>query len=127
MSTDDLAQVITSMYRALGDRPAFDAHLHPALTIWESDAPELLHGLPSLDALRDRRAAARSGAPVAGTVTVAPEQLLTESWGETGLARYLLRAVHADGSRDDVFRVTDVLRRDETGWRIVHHHAEAVA
>ncbi|MDI1463277.1 nuclear transport factor 2 family protein [Catellatospora sp. KI3] len=127
MTTSDIAAVITAMYRSLGDRPGFDAHLHPDLTMWESDAPALLHGLPALDDLRDRRAAARTSAPARGAVTVAPEELLTEAWGETGLARYLLRARYADGGRDDVFRVTDVLRRDETGWRIVHHHAEELS
>ncbi|WP_144122948.1 nuclear transport factor 2 family protein [Catellatospora sichuanensis] len=129
MTTPDIAPVITAMYQALGDRPAFDAHLHPDLTIWESDAPAMLHGVAQLDTLRDQRAAARpaSDGPVSASVTVAPEDLSTETWGDTGLARYVLRARHADGSPDAVFRVTDVLRRDDTGWRIVHHHAEAVS
>ena len=124
MTVEEITATITAMYRALGNRPAFDAHLHPALTIWESDAPDLLHGLAALDALRDQRAAtAASGVP---PTSVVPEQLLAEVWGDTGLVRYVLRATYAGEQPDDCFRVTDVLRRDETGWRIVHHHAEAL-
>ncbi|MEV6693606.1 nuclear transport factor 2 family protein [Micromonospora sp. NPDC051196] len=123
MSIDELSTTISDMYRSLGDRPAFDAHLHPDLTIWESDADDLLTGLAALDDLRDSRAAAATGpAPV----SVAPEQLGAESWGDTGLVRYVLRARFGDDRPDVCFRVTDVLRRDDTGWRIVHHHAEAM-
>ncbi|MEU6019939.1 nuclear transport factor 2 family protein [Micromonospora sp. NPDC047134] len=123
MSIDELTSTISDMYRSLGDRPAFDAHLHPELTIWESDAEDLLTGLAALDDLRDSRAAAAIGpAPT----SVAPEQMQAESWGDTGLVRYLLRARFGEGRPDTCFRVTDVLRRDDTGWRIVHHHAEAI-
>jgi len=111
------------MYRCLGDRAGFDAHLDPALTIWESDADRLLSGLAELDALRDGR---RPG-PAAGTgPTVVPERLRVDDWGDTGLARYLLRASYPDPDRaDECFRVTDVLRRVRGRWLIVHHHAEA--
>ncbi|WP_406070423.1 nuclear transport factor 2 family protein [Micromonospora sp. NBC_01638] len=123
MTTDQLTTTITDLYRSLGDRPAFDARLHPDVTIWESDADELLSGLAALDDLRDRRATRASGpAPVA----VAPEQLRAEAWGDTGLVRYVLRARYAVDRPDECFRVTDVLRREGTTWRIVHHHAEAV-
>ncbi|HEX5594489.1 MAG TPA: nuclear transport factor 2 family protein [Micromonosporaceae bacterium] len=122
MSTATIEETVAGLYRALGDRPAFDAHLDPQLTMWESDEPRLMRGLAPLDALRDRRAAAASAPPV----SVAPEDLLVSQWGETGLARYVLRARYGDGRPDDCFRVTDVLRRGADGWRIVHHHSEAL-
>lgn len=123
MSIDELTATISGMYRSLGDRPAFDAHLHPDLTIWESDADQLLSGLAALDELRDRRAA---DAPGPAPAEVAPEQFRADAWGDTGLVRYVLRARHGDDRPDVCFRVTDVLRRTDHGWRIVHHHAEAV-
>lgn len=121
---NDIAAVVTDLYAAYGDRARFDAHLHPELTIWESDAPTMLRGLAELDALRDSRAPAVEAAP---PTSLGPEELLVGVWGDTGLARYLLRATFADPDRaDQLFRVTDVLRRDGGRWRIVHHHAEAV-
>jgi hypothetical protein len=122
---NDIAAVVSDLYAAYGDRARFDTHLHPELTIWESDSPTMLRGIAELDTLRDSRAPAVSAAPLA---CLGPEELVVDTWGETGLARYLLRAAYADPDRaDQLFRVTDVLRRDGGRWRIVHHHAEALA
>ncbi|WP_030490659.1 nuclear transport factor 2 family protein [Micromonospora chokoriensis] len=121
--SDELLTTITDLYRSLGDRPAFDAYLHPDLTFWESDAAGLLTGLRALDDLRDRRATRAAGSP---PLSVVPEDLRADAWGDTGLVRYLLRARFGDTRPDECFRVTDVLRREDGSWRIVHHHAEAV-
>ncbi|MGW3787204.1 nuclear transport factor 2 family protein [Micromonospora chokoriensis] len=123
MSADQLTTTITDLYQSLGDRQAFDAHLHPDLTFWESDADGLLSGLGALDDLRDRRASRAAGTP---PLSVAPELLHADAWGDTGLVRYVLRARFADARPDECFRVTDVLRREAGTWRIVHHHAEVV-
>jgi hypothetical protein len=119
-----VARHIASLYAALGDRPRFDSHLDPQVTIWES-ADRMLIGLDELDRLRDARALGANGdAPPA----VRPDELRTQVWDDTALAHYVLRAAHPGGTAADRrFRVTDVLRRGEQGWRIVHHHSEAVA
>jgi hypothetical protein len=120
-----VASVIVQLYRALGDRPAFDRHLHEAITIWESDADAMLHGTAELDDLRDQRAA---GADADAPVVVAPESLKIDVWGDTAVARYVLTAVYDDdAAQDKSFRVTDVLRRTDERWLIVHHHSEALA
>lgn len=117
---EEVAETIRSLYRALGDRPAFDAHLHSDITIWESDAPELF-ALAGLDALRDQRAAGGASGPAPAWVR--PEQIRVDSWERTAVARFILR-VHHEGGTDETYRVTDVLRRTEQRWLIVHHHAE---
>jgi hypothetical protein len=117
---DEVAGTLRALYRQLGNRPAFDAYLHPDITIWESDAPELI-GLAGLDALRDERAARGASGPVPAWVR--PEQIRVDRWDESAVARFVLRA-HHEGGDDETYRVTDVLRLDERGWRIVHHHAE---
>lgn len=128
MSDEDVAGVVgvvEDLYRALGDREAFDAYLDPRVTVWESDADRMLDGVAELDALRDGRAArgARESAPV----SVAPEDIRAEVWDDTAVARYVLRASYPEPAADRCFRVSDVLRRTEAGWRIVHHHAEALS
>jgi hypothetical protein len=108
-----------AMYAAYGDRAGFDAHLHPDVTIWETDQPSGLIGLPELDALRDRRGAP---APAERPVLEISDALVDRWDDQVAVIRYLL---HATGIDDEMaFRVTDVLARDEAGWRIVHHHAE---
>lgn len=117
----EVAATIHALYEALGDRAAFDAHLHPDLTIWESDAAELL-GLAGLDALRDERARRRVAGP--SPAWVRPEELVVDRWDSTAVVRYVLRA-HVEGAEaDETFRVTDVLRPVDGRWLIVHHHAE---
>lgn len=120
-----IAGVIADMYSALGDRPAFDRHLDPEITIWESDAGSMLSGIGELDRLRDSRAA--SADPSGVRPDVRPEELRTDVWGDTAVTRYLLRVRHADTAGSDMcFRVTDVLRHHPVGWQIVHHHSELV-
>lgn len=122
---DAVVAVIEQLYEALGDRPAFDDHLHEDITIWESDADHMLHGTAQLDHLRDRRAAAAAGS--APSVSVAPHSLEVDVWGDTAVARYVLKAVYQDGAvQDKSFRVTDVLRRDGDRWLIMHHHSESL-
>lgn len=124
---------IASLYDALGDRKRFDGHLDPAITMWESDAAELLAGLDELDRLRDARATA---APTGGPRPVVfAEPVRTDVFGDVAVARYLLRAQYPHEATaatdvvsppDERFRVTDVLQRRPDGWRIVHHHSERV-
>jgi hypothetical protein len=118
--------VIEGLYTALGDRPRFDSHLDSEITIWESDAAQLLTGLDELDRLRDERARRAGLSSASVPVSVAAERIQIDVWDATGLARYVLRARHDGSSADECFRVTDVLRRSDRGWRIVHHHAEAM-
>ncbi|ACQ78420.1 hypothetical protein Bcav_0155 [Beutenbergia cavernae DSM 12333] len=120
----EVTAVVVAMYRALGDRAAFDAHLHPEITIWESDADALLHGLTALDELRDVRR--ERGADGPAPTSVGPEEIRADVWGDVAVVRYLLRATFPAPTADERFRVTDVLRREQT-WRIVHHHAEKLA
>ncbi|QOR70966.1 nuclear transport factor 2 family protein [Ruania alkalisoli] len=118
-----VAETIRSLYLALGDRAAFDAHLAEDITIWESDAPDLIDGVSGLDALRDERAGRASAADSAAPAWVAPEDIRVDRWAEAAVARFVLRAHYPD-REDETFRVTDVLTPVGGRWKIVHHHAE---
>jgi hypothetical protein len=120
----EIREQIESMYRALGDRVAFDRGLDAEITVWESADPRLLRGIAELNELRGPFVPeAERTSPVPHVV---PTQIVSEAWGETGLIRYVLEVSAAPG--EPVFervRVTDVLRRGDDGaWRIVHHHAQ---
>lgn len=121
-AVDEVVAVIRSIYEALGDRPRFDSHLHPKILMWETDAPAMLEGLPALDALRDERRERVTDGP--RPVSVVPEIKAADAWGDTGVVRYELWARFDGAAPDECFRVTDVMRRGEAGWQIVHHHAE---
>ncbi|MQA03317.1 MAG: hypothetical protein GEV07_11510 [Streptosporangiales bacterium] len=122
----EVVQVIEDLYQALGDRPAFDRQLDPDVTVWESDAEQLLTGLAELDRLRDARAERSGDGPA--PQSVAAEGIKVDGWDDAAVAKYLLRVHYGDPAiADRCFRVTDVLRHGDTGWRIVHHHAEALS
>lgn len=116
-----VAGVIEGLYRDRGDRQVFDEGFDPQATVWESDVEGLLTGTAELDKLRGERAGRAAE-------SVVPEDIRTDVWGDTAVARYVLRVGYGDGaSPDSCFRVTDVLRNDGAGWRVVHHHAEAMS
>ncbi len=123
-TTGPVADAVRQMYAAYGNPASFDSHLHPDITIWETDRPGPLFTLAELDALRGHRA---PDAP-APKVTLAVENLLVDRWGETSaVARYVLRAGGVQApTTPDHFRATDVFSCVDGKWQIVHHHAEAV-
>jgi hypothetical protein len=116
-----VVDAVRAMYAAYPDSARFDEHLHPDITIWETDQPGDWIGLPELTELRNSRRADTAGSPAAW---LSVDRLLVDRWGENAaVARYVL---HADaGGEQTAFRVTDVWDTDGAGgWRIVHHHAE---
>ncbi|MFE9657018.1 nuclear transport factor 2 family protein [Micromonospora sp. NPDC006431] len=118
-----IAAGIDDMYEAFlaGDRPRFDAHLHAEVTTWETHLPGPLRTREQLDAYRDQRDAASQRPRLA---VLAARDKRVDVWGEVGVARYVLVAqAHAEQA-PQFTRVTDVLRRIDGRWLIVHHHAE---
>lgn len=114
---------ITDMYDAFqsGDRSRFDSHLDADVTTWESHLPHLV-SRSELDSYRDNRPDEER--PKLHELRVDPQRV--EAFGDHALARYELVAIAAEGEEAEVSRVTDVLRRTETGWVIIHHHSELV-
>ncbi len=117
-----IAAGIDDMYDAFleADRRRFDGHLHAEVTTWETHLPGPLRTRAELDAYREDRD--RSGARPALTRLSARDKRI-DVWGETGVARYVLVAEPPDGPVQHS-RVTDVLRRADGEWLIVHHHSE---
>src|SRR5262249_35580367 len=113
---------VEDLYAHLGDRAAFDARLHPEVTVWESADPRLLRGIAQLDELRGPAVAPEER--TTPLPLVEPVEIVADRWGDTRVVRYLLdvRAPPAQPVSERV-RATDVVRRDDSGWRIVHHHA----
>ena len=122
-TTGEVEAAVRQMYAGLGDPARFDRFLHDDITIWESDQPGARIDLAELQSLRQRRRDAAD--PSGPRPEVAVEDLLVDRWGDVAaVARYVLSARVDDEVEE--FRVTDVWHHDHEGWRIVHHHAEAV-
>lgn len=122
-SVAELHDFVVELYRGLGDRAAFDARLHPDVTVWESADVRLLRGIGQLDELRGPAIAEADRET--SLPSVAPVEIVADNWGETGLIRYVLEVRPSLGEPlIDRVRVTDVLCKSDAGWVIVHHHAQ---
>ncbi|MET9342479.1 nuclear transport factor 2 family protein [Nonomuraea sp. NPDC003804] len=110
--------VVTGMYDAYtrGDRAGIDRLLHPEATIFDSAAPDLITSRAQLEKVRDARP---TDGPQETGVTAYDE--VVDVWGDTALARYLLRVDYVTGASETV-RTTTVLRRSDDEWLIVHVH-----
>ncbi len=122
-AADEIVRAVEDLYAAFlaGDRARFDGHLHPDVTTWETHLPSLLPDRQALDHYRDQRPA--DAVPDLRSLDV--EAPRVDVWGDTALARYELVATPRTGEATPPSRVTDVLRRIDGRWLIVHHHAES--
>ncbi|GAA2777116.1 MULTISPECIES: nuclear transport factor 2 family protein [Nonomuraea] len=114
--------VVTGMYDAYtrGDRAGIDRLLHPEATIFDSAAPDLITSRAQLDKVRD----ARPTDGPAETGLHAYDEVV-DVWGDTALARYLLRVDYATGE-PEIVRTTTVLRHLDGEWLIVHVHENSL-
>lgn len=112
-----VSAIVEDLYLAVlaGDRPRFDRHLAPDVTVWETGL-ELMRGVAALTAHRDARGPHRLR-------SLEPTELLLDVVGDTAVGRYVLSACSEDGERSAA-RTTDVFARFGETWLLVHHHAE---
>lgn len=121
----EIAEVLEDLYDAYraNDQTRFDSHLSPEVTAWESYF-ERLYSRGDLDRFREQRAAA-------GTRPTRSELyadiLRTDVWGDTALVRYLLVGRASADAEPETKRVTEVMRKTDGRWLIVHRHAESHA
>ena len=124
--TEAVWATVASVYKAhrAGSRAAVDAFMHPDATIWDSDAPQLLHGKADLDRVRNTRPV--TSADQAETVLTPHDQVI-DVFGDLALARYWLR-VELPSKTVHLVRNTALLARahdNETDrWLFIHLHED---
>ncbi|MEU5904536.1 nuclear transport factor 2 family protein [Micromonospora sp. NPDC047527] len=120
-----IAAGIDDMYDAFlaGDKVRFDTHLHAEVTTWETHLPGPLRTRAQLNDYREQRDAAGQRPQLA---VLAARDKRIDVWDDFGVARYMLVSQVGADDEQELTRVTDVLRRIDGRWVIVHHHAELV-
>lgn len=117
-----IVELIRGIYQAFadGDVHRIEDALAPECTVWDVFTPELIRG-------REERArfhaADQAQMRARGLLSWNLNQPEVEVWGDTAVARYLLdfeyRPPRPFAGR---VRITDVLRRRDGRWQVVHHH-----
>jgi ketosteroid isomerase-like protein len=116
---------LKSMYKAFEDkdRQKFDLFLDETVTTWESPLPTMLLNKGELDRYRDGRDASGSR-PEKVTLSISEEVVTV--LGNVGLARYIFK-VEVPNTEPLLNRVTDVLTKSGSNWKIIHHHCEKMS
>jgi ketosteroid isomerase-like protein len=117
-----IADLIRGLYQAFADgRPdSIEEALAAGCTVWDVFTPELIRG-------REERArfhaADQEQMRARGPLSWHLREPLVDVWGDVAIARYVLdfeyRPPRAFAGS---VRITDVLRRLDGRWLIVHHH-----
>ena len=114
---------IAAMFRKFAehDPDGVEAALHEDCTVWDLFVPQLVRGREDRARFHaEDQAQSQARGPL--SYSIAPEA--TDVWGDTAVARYVLRfSYRPPNAVEGVVRITSVLRRQPDGrWLIVHHH-----
>lgn len=107
-----------------GDRELSNSHIAPDATLWDTDEPQLIHGLAELELTRDRR-----GDSDSSLVSIDPEPPVIDVWGSTALVRHYFEVTLTTASGTEKIRVrnTSVWREIDGRWLAVHNHEDVIA
>jgi ketosteroid isomerase-like protein len=117
-----IAAVIRGIYEAFaaGHTEAIESALHPECTVWDVFTPRLIRGR---EERKEFHATDQAQKNARGRLSWSLEDPLVNVWGDTAVARYLLDfAYQPPNPAAGRVRITDVLRRTDRGWQVVHHH-----
>ena len=122
----DIAALIRGIYQAFaeGRLAAIEEALAQECTVWDVFTPELIRGRGE----RARfHAADQAQMRARGPLRWQLGEPLVDVWGDVAVARYVLDFEYQPPrALAGSVRVTDVLRRLEGRWLIVHHHEGVV-
>jgi uncharacterized protein (TIGR02246 family) len=119
---EEVATVIRAIFRAFADgQPERIADVqHPDCTVWDVFTPRLLRGRAELERFHAADQVQKSRR---GPLRLEVGEPLVDVWDDTAVARYVVDfSYEPPEALDGQVRVTDVLRRSEGRWLVVHHH-----
>ena len=97
-----------------------ESHMHPDATIWDLFQPQLVVG-PAERA--KYRASDQAQMQARGKLTLTMDEPLVDSWGDAAIARYYMHFEYQPPNAiKGHIRITDMFRKVNERWLIVHHH-----
>jgi uncharacterized protein (TIGR02246 family) len=117
-----IASLIRGIYEAFagGNIGAIESALADDCTVWDVFTPQLIKGREQRERFHEADQRQKSSR---GALTWRLDEPLIDVWGDTAIARYVLEFAYAPPRVvEGTIRITDVLRKRDGRWRIVHHH-----
>lgn len=110
---------------ARGNPAGIEAAESADVTVWDVFTPQLIQGQ---NALKEFHAADKAQMQARGTLRLNVEDgMVIDVWGDTAVARYYINFTYdPPNATSGRIRITDVLRRIDAKWLVVHHHEGTV-
>lgn len=120
--TQAIANIIKGVFKAFENHSpeGIEEHMHPDVTVWDVFTPQLIRGKEEREKFhRDDQAQMQARGPL----TLKLEEPVVDSWGDSAIARYYLEYDYQPpNAAQGRVRITNVFRRIDGRWLIVHHH-----
>ncbi|MEQ8733939.1 MAG: nuclear transport factor 2 family protein [Rhodospirillaceae bacterium] len=123
---EKISGIIRSIFTAFEDHDpdGIEGHMHPDATVWDVFTPHLIRGRKERDAFH---AEDQKQMQARGPLSLSLEAPEVSVWENTAIAMYYLHyAYQPPNAAEGRVRITDVFRRIENKWLIVHHHEGTV-
>lgn len=103
------------------DPAGIEAGMHAEATVWDVFVPRLFRGAAER---AEFHAADQEQMQSRGPLTMSIEPPIVDAWGEdTAIAKYTLSfAYEPPNATSGTVRISDVLRKIEGRWMVIHHH-----
>lgn len=119
---EDIERAIRSIFESFqsGDIHGLEDMLAEDCTVWDVFTPEFIVGR---EARREFHEADRAQSQARGPLTWNARFVRTEVWNDLALACYYLNFEYQEpGAMTGSVRITDLLRRENGRWSVIHHH-----
>ncbi|MCB2108571.1 MAG: nuclear transport factor 2 family protein [Rhodobacteraceae bacterium] len=122
----DLEREVSTIIRGVFDAfqnhvpGGIENHMTEDATVWDVFTPHLIRGRAERDKFH---ADDQAQMQARGKLTMTIDDMEVDGWDDTALARYYVNFKYEPpNATEGSVRVTDVLRKIDGRWMIVHHH-----
>lgn len=119
---EEISNIIKGVFRAFEDHnpDGIETYMHPDVTVWDVFTPQLIMGQKERDKFhQDDQAQMQARGPL----TLRIDEPVVDAWGDAAIARYYLEYDYQPpNATSGRVRITDVFRKVDGKWLIVHHH-----